>query len=108
MKKHLVLLAVSLGLAAYSFNTTLAAHEVSNMSHCNKMMTQQLGKADKQYDHRFIDAMIMHHQGAIDMAKNALANSQRPEIRQASQKIISDQNKEIEQMKAWRKQWYGE
>ncbi|MBV8884918.1 MAG: DUF305 domain-containing protein [Chroococcidiopsidaceae cyanobacterium CP_BM_RX_35] len=65
-----------------------------------------LGPADAKYDLRFIDAMIPHHQGAVEMATDALSKSQRPEIKRLAQYIITDQNQEIAQLKQWRQAWY--
>lgn len=70
-------------------------------------MLQHLGTADKNYDLRFLDMMIIHHQGAVDMAKDVLKKSKRKELKQMANNIISSQTKEIEQMKAWKKQWYN-
>jgi uncharacterized protein (DUF305 family) len=65
-----------------------------------------LGPADADYDLRFIDAMIPHHEGALVMAEQALQNSQRPEIKALANAILQTQAAEIEQMQAWRKSWY--
>lgn len=70
------------------------------------MHTMDLGPADANYDLRFIDAMIVHHEGAIIMAEAALANSERAEIRQLAEEIIAAQKVEIAQMQAWRQAWY--
>jgi uncharacterized protein (DUF305 family) len=70
------------------------------------MMNMDLGPKDAEFDLRFIDGMMVHHQGAINMAEAALQNSQRPEIKQLAQDIIAAQQKEIEQMKEWRQTWY--
>ena len=81
----------------------------SNMEHSGGMnhnMTMDLGAADAKYDLRFIDAMIPHHQGAVKMAKEAQQKSQRPEIKKLADEIIKAQNKEINQLKQWRKAWY--
>lgn len=72
------------------------------------MMNMDLGAADDQFDLRFINAMIPHHQGAIDMANQALQNSDRSEIKTLAQNIISSQQQEINQMEQWRKAWYGQ
>ncbi|WP_259637644.1 DUF305 domain-containing protein [Legionella jordanis] len=74
----------------------------------NKMMMKELGNKDAQYDKRFIDLMIPHHEAAILMAQNALKNSDKPEIKTMAQNIITAQEKEIAQLKEWRKQWYGQ
>ena len=72
----------------------------------NHQMSMDLGPADAEYDLRFIDAMVLHHQGAINMAQELLQYSQRPEMKKLAQEIIAAQEQEIEQMKQWRKAWY--
>lgn len=61
---------------------------------------------DTPYDAQFIDGMIIHHEGAITMAQQALEAAERPEIRQLAQAILRAQQAEIEQMRAWRNAWY--
>lgn len=61
----------------------------------------------QQVDQHFIEMMIPHHQGAIEMADLALQKAKRPEIKKLAAAIKTDQAKEIEQMKAWYLQWYG-
>ncbi len=73
----------------------------------NHSMAMDLGPADANYDLRFIDAMIPHHQGATVMAKEAQKKSQRPEIKKLADEIIKAQNQEITQMKQWRTTWYA-
>ena len=70
------------------------------------MMTQDLGAQDAEFDLRFINAMIPHHQGAVIMAQDASAKSTRPEIKQLSKDIISSQQIEIKQMQDWKQAWY--
>jgi uncharacterized protein (DUF305 family) len=71
------------------------------------MDPQQLAN-QKPFDEAFIDAMIPHHQSAIEMAQVALENSDNPKIKDLAQNIISAQQREIEQMREWRQQWYPE
>ncbi|MDX2240365.1 MAG: DUF305 domain-containing protein [Leptolyngbyaceae cyanobacterium bins.302] len=70
-------------------------------------MDMDLGAADADFDKRFIDAMIPHHEGAVVMANDAWQKSKRPEIQKLAQEIIGSQKNEIEQMQQWRKAWYG-
>jgi uncharacterized protein (DUF305 family) len=69
-------------------------------------MDGDLGAADDQFDLRFIEAMIPHHEGAIEMAKQALEKSDRPEIKTLAQNIMDSQQQEIDQMKQWKQEWY--
>lgn len=70
------------------------------------MMNSDLGAADDQFDLRFINMMIPHHQGALTMAQQAAEKSSRPEIKQLTQNILTSQQQEIDQMEQWRKDWY--
>ncbi|MBW4663125.1 MAG: DUF305 domain-containing protein [Chroococcus sp. CMT-3BRIN-NPC107] len=91
--------------AAQNRATNVATHDHSMMNHDTEV---DLGAADANYDLRFVDAMMMHHQGAAIMAEDALKNSKRPEIKQLANNILAAQNKEIKQMKQWRTAWYPE
>jgi len=68
-------------------------------------MLQDLGTADAEFDLRFMNAMIEHHEGAITMAKDALSKSA-PNLKQLAQDIATSQQSEISQMKQWRQAWY--
>ncbi len=65
------------------------------------------GKKGDEFDRAFIEEMIVHHEGAVDMAKLALANAKHQEIKTLANAIISAQTKEINQMKEWLKNWYN-
>ena len=52
-------------------------------------------------DQDLVNMMMPHHQGAIDMARIYLRDGKDPEIRRMAQKIITDQEKEIAEFKAW-------
>ena len=69
------------------------------------MDPQRLSKRDP-FDEAFIDAMIPHHQSAIEMAEVAYEKSKNPRIEELAENIMSAQKREIEQMKQWRKDWY--
>ncbi len=65
------------------------------------------GKTGDDFDKEFLAEMVVHHQGAVDMAQLALKNAKHQEIKNLATAIIEAQNKEIAQMKAWYKAWYG-
>lgn len=59
------------------------------------------------FDQQFIDMMVPHHQGAIEMARIAQTRAQHPEIKAMADDIIASQAAEIDQLKAWRTAWFG-
>jgi uncharacterized protein (DUF305 family) len=76
------------------------------MKHGSMTHNMDIGPANANYDLRFLDSMIPHHQGALVMSKEVLTKSKRPELIKLAKSIISEQQKEIAQMQQWRKQWY--
>lgn len=77
-----------------------------DMRSMNAMMVEKLGKADREYEKRFIDLMIPHHEGAILMAEDALKKATRPEIKEMARKMIEDQQREITKLKKLRDEWF--
>lgn len=59
------------------------------------------------FDQRFLDQMLAHHQMAVTSAQQMIADSARPELRDLAQRIITGQQREIDQMRTWRQEWYG-
>jgi uncharacterized protein (DUF305 family) len=72
------------------------------------MMDPQELANREPFDKAFIDAMIPHHQSAIEMAEVAYEKSKNPRIKELAENIMSAQKREIEQMKQWRKDWYSQ
>lgn len=130
------LLVISLGFNLYQFTTnkssnTIPNQQMSNMGSMHKMpdgsmmsnggmqmnngdmgsmmmdMTAGMkGKTGTTLEKVFLEEMIVHHQGAVDMAKLLLQDKTiKPELRDFANKIISAQNPEIEQMKSWLKNY---
>ncbi|MEF3274658.1 MAG: DUF305 domain-containing protein [Chloroflexus sp.] len=60
---------------------------------------------DEPFDQRFLTAMILHHEGAVAMARDALQHAEHAELKQLAQAIISAQEAEIAQMRAWLEAW---
>ena len=60
------------------------------------------------FDRAFIDAMVPHHQAAIEMAREAKeAGLSDPELIKIADNIVATQQAEIDQMLEWREQWFG-
>jgi uncharacterized protein (DUF305 family) len=58
-------------------------------------------------DERFIDAMVPHHEGAVDMAEGALKNAEHEKIRRLAEDIVSAQEAEIAELKAIKQQEFS-
>jgi uncharacterized protein (DUF305 family) len=82
---------------------TNAGAVISALMDANHMMMMGMdavkptGDADKD----FVAMMIPHHQGAIDMAKVELQYGKDPMLKAMAQSIVTSQQKEIDDMKAW-------
>ena len=59
------------------------------------------------FDQQFIDSMVPHHQSALMMAQMAITKAPHAEVKTLARNIVRDQQKEIAQLKAWRKAWFG-
>lgn len=69
-------------------------------------MTEGLqGLTGDAFDKAFIEMMIVHHQGAVDMAAMIPANAKHEELKKLGREIITAQTKEIAMMQQWLKDW---
>jgi uncharacterized protein (DUF305 family) len=71
------------------------------------MMSGLQGKTGDYFDQAFLSGMIVHHEGAVAMAEEALKDAKHQEIIDLAKAIITAQNKEISDMKLWQKTWYN-
>ena len=70
--------------------------------------TQETVEGGVPFDQAFIDAMVPHHREAIGMAQAALARGlTQPELKTIADDIVGTQQAEIDQMLAWREEWFG-
>lgn len=93
-----------------SSNATHTMPDGSQMGNMDEMtmddMTESLrGKTGDAFDEEFINQMIIHHEGAIDMAELAKKNAKHQEIIDLSDEIIKAQSTEIDQMNTWKDSW---
>jgi uncharacterized protein (DUF305 family) len=89
------------------FGTSEVPMEMSSkeMRGMGMMMDPQALADEDPFDEAFIEAMIPHHQSAIEMARVAKKDSENPRIKELAKNIMSAQKGEIEQMQHWREQW---
>lgn len=64
----------------------------------DEQMTELEEAEGEEFDTMFLQMMIEHHEGAVEMAQTELDEGTNPEARDLAQQIIEDQNTEIEQM----------
>ncbi len=89
------------------------AEETSGMETTGSMeegsneATAMLMKNGEYSDELFIDSMVPHHVGAVDMAEVALENAEHEEIMKLSREIVSAQQAEIKELKSIKKEEFG-
>ncbi len=64
--------------------------------------------AATDFDREFVQQMIPHHEMAIMMASMLQASTERDEMKQLADNIITSQSREIDMMRGWLKAWYGQ
>jgi uncharacterized protein (DUF305 family) len=65
-----------------------------------EQMNQMNQASGAQFDRMFLQMMIEHHTGAIEMAQTEVNDGENSEAQQLAQKIITDQQNEIIEMQA--------
>ena len=115
----LIAIIVAAGFGGYTLgnqndakntNTSVTTEQQSTATDHNSMsmmdMNKQLeGLSGDDYDKAFIEMMITHHEGAVDMAELSASRAKHDERKQLSQAIITAQDKEIADMKQWQRDW---
>ncbi|MEK9160838.1 MAG: DUF305 domain-containing protein [Patescibacteria group bacterium] len=106
MKNHIPFLAVAL-LIGIAIGYVLPNEEAAMHNTMDSMTASLDGKMGDAFDQAFLEEMIVHHEGAVAMAEEALKNAGHEEIKSMATAIISAQTAEIAQMHAWLSEWYG-
>ncbi len=88
-----------------------AVPDMAGMGHMDSMSgdTQELASvSDAAFDREFLTQMIPHHEMALMMANMLKSGTERPEMKQLADNILTSQSSEIASMRGWLKSWYGE
>ncbi len=64
------------------------------------------GAASAAMELQFLDTMIAHHRGAVEMSVQAESLAQRAEVKELAANIIDAQEREIAKMSEWRERWF--
>lgn len=83
----------------------MPSHDHGGMSHGDGMMSEEdmaaLEAADGPEASRlFLEQMIEHHEGAVDMAETEIESGQHPDAVALAERIVASQTAEIDEMRA--------
>lgn len=80
--------------------------ETDDMGHAmDDMLSGLEGKEGAAFDRAFAEEMIVHHEGAVEMAELALVHAGSEEVKALARAIIAAQEAEIELMHGWLAAW---
>jgi hypothetical protein len=85
-------------VADWQDNSDETAFLAENQAAMNKMMRDMTAKPTGDIDRDFVEMMVPHHQGAVDMAKAELKYGHNEQLRRLAQEIIVNQEQEIPAM----------
>lgn len=100
-------LGISLIVVAFLVGTGFGFYltpEYSALGAGGGMMEE--GAADRLSDLRFLNGLIRHHEQAVDLARQALGASTRPEIQGLASDVVSGMPAKIDELYAWKRSWY--
>lgn len=76
----------------------MSGGEMGGMS--EEQMAELKAASGAEFDRLFLENMIEHHGGAIEMAETEIAEGENPDAVGLAEKIVADQTAEIEEMQA--------
>lgn len=106
----LALSMIAPGIAAAS------SHDGGSMQMSGDGMMQGMDSAladlealeGEEFEVAYVNQIIPHHQGALEMARAVVDRAPSPEVREAAARIIEDQEREIGELTAFLKDTYGQ
>lgn len=97
----LIILALIVGMGiGYVFTPNYAQMSAESRD------SMDLGKADRNFDLRYINAMAAHHRGAMLLAEQVKGQTQRAEIKSLAESILQEEPGAINELYGWKQKWY--
>jgi uncharacterized protein (DUF305 family) len=104
MRNHIKTAFAAVAVLALTLAGAAFAHNPNGQVDPMNASLQSLRGAE--FEASFLQQMIQHHRSGVEMAKLAADHTQRAELRQFAEKMISVQEQEIGQMTKWLTDWY--
>ncbi len=90
-----------------SMNANTVDHsQMDHGSMDHSKMESSPGSKDAPQELQFIDTMIAHHKGAIEMAKLADGRTENAILKKFAEGIVNAQDREVTEMMRWRARWF--
>ena len=104
------------GLAAASSHDGGSMQMDGSMQMSGDMMMQEMNSAladlealeGQEFEVAYVNQIIPHHQGALEMSQAVVDRAPNPEVREAAARIIEDQEREIAELTAFLRDTYGQ
>jgi uncharacterized protein (DUF305 family) len=108
LKTLFFLFAVSVSFTLAQDATTPSTDQPMSDMSMGMSMDMLSGLEGEAFELSFLTMMRQHHQMAIDMSSWILERTENDDIRGAAQKVVDEQQAEIEQIDSWLQEWYGD
>lgn len=87
--------------------TAAAGHGGHSMGMTDEMTAALKPLSGNEFEVKFMQYMIAHHQMAVDMAKMGQNRTQRAEMQKLFGEVVSAQEREIKEMSVWLASWHN-
>lgn len=101
----LIGVAATFGIMKATDKPAATASPTASGDSMSQMVEGLRDKSGDDFDRAFIEAMIPHHQSAVQMAQLINDRAKHDEVKQLGKDIIAAQNGEIDRMKGWYAEW---
>lgn len=95
-------------ILGYGLRGSVSSNTMSTDMHgaMGGMMSGLAGKSGADLEKAFLEEMIIHHEGAVEMAQTLLKGTTRPDLVKLGNDIVTAQTGEIQMMRGWLDTWF--